>query len=164
MKQQFVSPTFGKLSLQSVIDQIVSFLKEDPESLYRLVIGSDSQERFIEGNKVANYVTAIVVHRKGKGGRYFWKNGKKEKIFSLRQKIYSETLLSLEVAGEALPLLQKKLNGSNNWELEIHIDVGRYGKTRSMIKEVVGMVTGNGFNAKTKPDAYAASSIADRHA
>jgi len=32
------------------------------------------------------------------------------------------------------------------------------------IKEVVGMVTGNGFVAKTKPDAWGASTVADKHA
>jgi len=32
-----------------------------------------------------------------------------------------------------------------------------------MIKEVVGMVRGSGYNAKTKPDAYGASAVADRH-
>ena len=32
-----------------------------------------------------------------------------------------------------------------------------------MIKEVVGMVTGSGYVAKTKPNAYAASYVADKH-
>jgi predicted RNase H-related nuclease YkuK (DUF458 family) len=33
-----------------------------------------------------------------------------------------------------------------------------------MIKEVVGMVNGSGFEAKTKPESWAASSVADKHA
>ena len=32
-----------------------------------------------------------------------------------------------------------------------------------MIKEVVGIVTGNGYVAKTKPEAYGASYVADKH-
>ena len=40
---------------------------------------------------------------------------------------------------------------------------GEYGDTRDMIKEVVGMVTGNGYVAKTKPEAYGASYVADKH-
>ena len=47
--------------------------------------------------------------------------------------------------------------------MEIHVDVGEHGDTREMIKDVVGMVTGNGFVAKTKPYAYAASYVADKH-
>jgi len=31
-----------------------------------------------------------------------------------------------------------------------------------MIKEVVNLIKGNGFEAKIKPESYAASTIADR--
>ncbi len=159
----FISPTKGKLSSESVIKDINLFLHEDPVCFYRLVIGSDSQEHYIKGVKTANFVTAIVIHRVGKGGRYYWKNGIKEKVYNLRQKIYRETQLSLETAEKIVPSIRKSLNGSHNWELEIHIDVGEVGETRSMIKEVVGMVVGNGYKACTKPDSYAACSVADKH-
>ncbi|MEK7506005.1 MAG: ribonuclease H-like YkuK family protein, partial [Patescibacteria group bacterium] len=33
----------------------------------------------------------------------------------------------------------------------------------NLIQEVVGMVRANNFEAKTKPDSYAASKVADRH-
>jgi len=160
----FTSPTLGKLPLEKVIEEIVRYLYEEPQSRYRLVIGTDSQDRQASAKKFTNFVTAIVVHRIGRGGRYFWKNGSQEQIRSLRQKIYMETIRSLEVAEAVVPTLSAKLDGSNNWELEIHIDVGQSGDTRDMIKEVVGMVIGNGYTAKTKPESYGASSVADRHA
>lgn len=160
----FISPTSGKLSLGRVIEEIVLYLHEEPQSRYRLVIGTDSQERKVSGRKITNFVTAIVVHRIGKGGRYFWKNGQEKYIKSLRHKIYTETFRSVEVAQKFVPRLTGKLNGYNNWELEIHIDVGRTGETRDMIKEVVGIVIGNGYTAKTKPDSFGASSVADKHA
>ncbi|EKD86242.1 MAG: hypothetical protein ACD_37C00395G0001 [uncultured bacterium] len=73
-------------------------------------------------------------------------------------------MVSLDFAAGFVPLLKKKLNGdSPSYNLEIHIDVGEHGDTREMIKEVVGMVTGNGFVAKTKPNAYGASYVADKH-
>ena len=62
-----------------------------------------------------------------------------------------------------MPKINTRLNGNGSYELEIHIDVGRSGETRDMIKEVVGMVTGNGYTAKTKPDSYGASKVADKH-
>jgi hypothetical protein len=164
MSDKFISPSFGEMNLDEVVKGIVDFLNSDPDSFYRLVIGTDSQDRVIDGVKLSNFVTAVVIHRKGKGGRYFWKNGKKEKMATLRDKIYAETLLSVEIASNLVPKLQEKLNGRKNWELEIHVDVGKAGKTREMINEVVGMVTGNGYHAKTKPDSYGASSIADKHA
>ena len=48
-------------------------------------------------------------------------------------------------------------------DVEIHVDIGQKGPTRELIAEVVGMIRGNGFNVKTKPDAFGASSVADRH-
>ena len=160
----FTSPTLGRVSLEEVIEGIANYLYEEPQSHYRLVIGTDSQDRRASGRKYTNFVTAVVVHRIGKGGRYFWRNGKKEQMRSLRQKIYTETFRSLEVAEQLVQKLSTKLNGNSNWELEIHIDVGQSGETREMIKEVVGMVMGNGYTAKTKPDSFGASSVADRHA
>ncbi|MGD0523344.1 MAG: ribonuclease H-like YkuK family protein, partial [Candidatus Microgenomates bacterium] len=42
-------------------------------------------------------------------------------------------------------------------------DVGPLGPTREMIREVVGMVNGNGFVAKTEPDSWGASKVADKY-
>ena len=160
----YISPTVGQLTLTEMVAELVAFLAEDPQAAYQLVIGTDSQEGYRGKEKLANYVTAVVVHRQGKGGRYFWRNGKKEKVLSLRQKIYTETSLSLEAAGELVPRLRQRLNGLARWSLEIHVDIGQSGQTREMIAEVVGMVKGNGYEACTKPEAYAASSVADKHA
>jgi predicted RNase H-related nuclease YkuK (DUF458 family) len=44
------------------------------------------------------------------------------------------------------------------------VDVGRNGRTRELIDEVVGMIMASGFPVKTKPDSYAASCVADKHA
>lgn len=162
-RETFTSPTVGTLSLEAVVGEITNYLHQEPESRYRLVIGTDSRDRRVNGTKYTNFVTAVVVHRIGKGGRYFWKNGKEQHIHSLRQKIYTETLRSVDVAQRLVPRLSGELNGSSNWELEIHIDVGQSGETRDMINEVVGIVIGNGYTAKTKPESYGASSVADKH-
>ncbi|MCG2691292.1 ribonuclease H-like YkuK family protein, partial [Microgenomates group bacterium] len=108
-------------------------------------------------------VTAIVIHKLGHGGKYFWQGKIVPTTHTLRDKIYAETIQSIELAGRFLPKLNQRLNGNAGYELEIHIDVGRVGETRDMIKEVVGMVTGNGYTAITKPDSYGASKVADKH-
>jgi len=158
----FNSPTKGELTVEGVITNVADFVKEDPGSYYRLVIGTDSQTKSTCGKAQIDFVTAVVVHRKGKGARYFWKKEKKDKIPVLRDKIYTETLLSLSCAQELVPLLRKAVSPAK-YDFEIHIDVGPIGPTRDMIKEVVGMVSGNGFIAKTKPEAWGASSVADKH-
>jgi len=160
---QFISPSKGKLTTEETIAEIVNFFGEDPTVSYTLVIGTDSQVRRENGLQKVDFVTAVVVHRKGKGGRYFWQKNRKEKIYSLRDKIYLETFLSLELAQKLVPVLKDRLAGFAPYDFEIHIDVGEAGPTREMIKEVVGMVTGNGFTAKTKPESYGAFVVADKH-
>ena len=149
--------------MEKVISEIEDFINEEPRSFYRLVIGSDSQTKAINGKSEINFVTAIVVHRRGRGARYFWKKEKKYvKVPVLRDKIYTETTMSLEIAEEFVPELRKRISPAK-YDLEIHIDVGPLGPTREMIREVVGMVNGNGYVAKTKPESWGASSVADKH-
>ncbi len=159
------SLTHGEIRIDESIDLIKKFLEERPNDEYSLVIGTDSHERVNNGDtKTINLVTAVLVHRKGFGGKYFWKKRDVPNIHNLREKIYTETQESLDFASSFVPLLRKALNGdSPSYNLEIHIDVGEHGDTRDMIKEVVGMVTGSGFVAKTKPYAYGASYVADKH-
>ena len=163
---KFENITEGQLNYLQVIRIIKNFLEEAPQKEYSLVIGSDSHEEngTSLNNRKIKVVTAILVHRKGFGGKYFWIRKSVSEIHSLREKIYAETLLSLEIAREFVPTLREYLNGEfPKYDLEIHIDVGEHGDSRDMIKEVVGMVTGNGFVAKTKPEAYGASYVADKH-
>jgi hypothetical protein len=159
------SLTHGEIKVGESIRLIKDFLEEKPAEEYSLVIGTDSHEKNNNGSsKTINLVTAVLVHRRGFGGKYFWRRKFISNIHSLREKIYAETLESLNFALFFVPLLRKSLNGkSPYYNLEIHIDVGEHGDTRDMIKEVVGMVTGNGFVAKTKPNAYGATYVADKH-
>lgn len=159
----FISPTKGNMSALKVIDELKNFVNEKPDEFYRLVIGTDSQVKRENGESEIDFVTAIIVHRQGKGAKYFWKKEKRNgKPPVLRDKIYTETMISLEIAQEMVPEIRKKISPAK-YDLEIHIDVGPLGPTRDMIKEVVGMVTGNGFVAKTKPESWGASSVADKH-
>ncbi|OGH47756.1 MAG: hypothetical protein A3A51_04965 [Candidatus Levybacteria bacterium RIFCSPLOWO2_01_FULL_39_10] len=164
---KFESITYGSLKSYEVIEIIKDFLEKDPIREYSLVIGTDSHEKTgsTKSSRNLNLVTAVLVHRRGFGGKYFWVRKYVTNIHSLREKIYAETLQSLEFASVFIPSLRLKLNGKTpKYNLEIHIDVGEHGDSRDMIKEVVGMVTGNGYVAKTKPEAYGATYVADKHA
>lgn len=161
-KGYFLSPSKGKITIEQMVNELVEFMKDEPDYFYRLVIGTDSKTGKLDPREPTSFVTAVVIHRKDKGGRYFWQKRRVEKIGTLRDKIYTETLLSIQLAEKLVPEFTKRLNGQR-YKLEIHIDVGDVGPTREMIKEVVGMVTGNGFTAKTKPESYGAFVIADKH-
>ena len=168
-KLTFISETHGPTSINEMIKYIQGFMDERPDDIYKLVIGTDSHEKNSANGKKSNetkreisLVTAVVIHRKGYGGRYFWHKQKPKEVHSLREKIRDETSASLMFALSFVPELRKSLNGHSPL-LEIHLDVGNNGETREMINEVVGMITGSGFEAKTKPDSYAASKVADKH-
>ncbi|MBI3976397.1 MAG: ribonuclease H-like YkuK family protein [Armatimonadetes bacterium] len=152
----FVSPTHGKLRFDEMFGRLVGFMEEEPDQQYHLIIGTDSLL-----SEDTTFVTAIVVHRVGHGGRYFYRKQRNRKMESLRQRILFETSLSLETASRIAGELAR--NGYSRLPVEIHLDVGEHGETRNIIREVVGMVTGSGFAAVTKPDAYGASKVADKH-
>jgi predicted RNase H-related nuclease YkuK (DUF458 family) len=75
--------------------------------------------------------------------------------------MYQEAILSLQSAENVFELLRQ--NGITKYDIEIHVDIGRSGETRDMINEIVGMVRGNGYAVKIKPEAFGASKVADRH-
>lgn len=156
MKDVFISPTKGKMSFEVMFDDLVKYINEEPDHKCKLIIGTDSHTR-----DDLCFVTAVVVHRVGKGARYYYKKRTQRKVTSLRQKIFYETSLSLAVAGRLAEMLA--LRGVARAEVEIHLDVGEKGETRDLIKEIVGMVVGSGFDAKIKPDSYGASKVADKH-
>ena len=56
-----------------------------------------------------------------------------------------------------------KENGISKYDIQIHVDIGKKGETRGLITEVVGMIRGNGYDVKIKPDSFGASKVADRH-
>ncbi|MGE5560856.1 MAG: ribonuclease H-like YkuK family protein [Chloroflexota bacterium] len=152
----FVSPTKGVLSLEKVFSDIMAFVASEPNADYRLIIGSDSQTRDDQ-----TFVTAIIIHRVGKGARYYYRRQHSRAMHSLRQKIFYETSLSLGVGSRMAELLSA--HGQTDLNVEIHVDVGPTGSTRELIREVVGMVVGSGFEVHVKPDSYGASKVADKY-
>lgn len=155
---QFHSPSKGSLSLEQVVDELLGFVAEQSGVAYRLIIGTDSQTTGAH----THFVTAIVVHRVGKGGRYYVFHRFEPPISSLRQKLSRETSQSLEVTIALKELLLSR-QALSRFELEIHVDAGNAGATRELIRDLVGMVMVNGFVAKVKPDSFAASKVADKY-
>ncbi|KUO52903.1 MAG: hypothetical protein APF76_14665 [Desulfitibacter sp. BRH_c19] len=152
----FISPSKGPMPLQGVLEDILDFMETKPDEKFNLIIGTDSHTK-----TYACFVTAIIIHQVGKGARYYYHKKRQRKIASLRQKLFYEAAISLETASKVADFLAKR--GQEKLNVEIHLDMGNQGETRSLIKEIVGMVSGSGFNAKIKPDSCGASTVADKH-
>jgi predicted RNase H-related nuclease YkuK (DUF458 family) len=153
----FVSPTRGKMELSEVLSDLDCYIQEDPTSEYKIIIGTDSQT----DNKSTTFVTAIILRRVGMGARFYFIRKPSNPIKDLTYRIYSETDFSLRLVHD---LERSGLSAKvSQCPIEIHLDVGPNGETRKLIKEVVGWVTSVGYKAIIKPDAYGASSVADRY-
>ena len=146
-----------KLSIEQIVREINVFMKVDPKRNYKISIGTDSEGL---ASAQADFVTAVVVHRVGNGGRYFWRRIEMGKFHTLRDRIIREVIFSLDLAKEILSELKKL---EVKFDFEIHADIGENGNTKVMLQEVVGMIRAYNFEPMTKPGSYAASSGADRH-
>ncbi len=160
---RFYSPTQGWLSFKDTVNSIFNFIREEPQFHYRLIIGTDSRETD-DSPPVQLFVTAIVIHRIGWGARYFWRKTHVHNFYTIRDRIYQEALLSLQTSQKLMEFLNSfPDNHLSNYNVEIHVDMGNNGPTRSLIKEIVGMIESMGFVAKVKPDSFGASRVAHRH-
>jgi len=160
----FYNPSKGNLTIDQVITELTGYMTQSPEKFYDIVVGCDSSS-----GKEPNFPVAIVILRKGEGGRFFLKKVtyKNRKFYNWKERILEEVMLSCQLALFFREHLEKKgdsfLNKFNYQFRYIHADVGEKGQTKDMIKEVVGLIRGNGFEPKIKPEAYVATTVADRY-
>lgn len=175
----FYNPTKGNLKINQAIEELKNYILEKPEKFYDIIVGCDSSS-----GETPDFPLAIVILRVGEGGRFFLKKigYKNRKFFNWKERILEEVLLSCELALYLRENFEKKfqdyllsvnnssakLNNLNNGNLRyqfryIHADIGENGQTRDMIKEVTGLIRGNGFEPKIKPESFVASTVADRY-
>jgi predicted RNase H-related nuclease YkuK (DUF458 family) len=119
-------------------------------------IGTDSKTI---GNKT-RYCTVFVYYLQGRGAVYVDNTIKEDKPNSLYQKLLKETWYSIQAAMEIMeidPSITPEL-------LEVHIDVNDNPKHKSgrYRGELMGMVLAQGFECKSKPHSWAATTIADK--
>ncbi len=94
----------------------------------------------------------------GQGGRgYFHKH--KERPVSMKQKLYTETYEACEVGVWVNPILENM-----GYEVkEIHTDLNKdpLHPSNAMLKSCMGLITGYGFVGVSKPESWAAKTVAN---
>ena len=155
----FQNARHDQIRFEEVIERIIKFVNDDPNYTYRLSIGTDSMtydER--------NFVLAVVLHRVGNGGIYFYKKFIQPAVRDLRTKLYTETQLSIDTTDLIVTeLLERDENILDKLNLSIHLDIGQNGPTKDLIKELEGWIKAVGYDYEIKPDSYAASFVADKY-
>jgi predicted RNase H-related nuclease YkuK (DUF458 family) len=124
-----------------------------------IFIGTDNQVI----KKECIFSTAICLHgaKEQTGGRYYFRKlrFKRSEYPTLLIRITSEVQNSVQIAMKMLefcPLV----------DIEIHLDISpsnKQEKTSKFADMLVGYAKGTGFECKTKPNAFAATTVADKH-
>ena len=132
---------------------IDDFIKTNIENYF--FIGTDSRNS--PELKKSIFTTVLVAYKFGKGGIIIIHKENTRLMDSLRQRLLTEAMMSLEVGW----FLNTKIPPENL--IAIHLDVNASLKFKSgkYKDELVGLVAAQGFNAIVKPDAWAATSVAD---
>jgi len=155
----FSSETHGALALERVIEEVLAFVRREPERFYKIIIGTDSQ-----ATDEASLVTALTIWRVGNGAIHFWTRTEIKKFGSMRNRIWAEAIRSITLAQEMRGRLQAALGDEFFWDgNEIHVDIGENGPTKELIDSVSGMIRGYNFTPVIKPYSFGASIVADRH-
>lgn len=162
----FYNPSRGNLKIGTVMEEMLNYMKEKPEKFYDVIVGCDSSS-----GDDPHFPVAVVILRVGEGGRFFLKKISypslaRKKFSNWKMRVLEEVLLSCQLALFLKEKFERKIENNNfNYQLRyIHADIGENGQTRDMIKEVTGLIRGNGFEPKIKPAAFVASTVADRYA
>jgi len=154
MLNEFKTAYGQPLSCERLINSIKSFISENPHCYYKLFVGTDSENR----EQGVEFISVIVIHRVGQGAKYFWRRTFNKNFLDLYSRLWQEALISLEISQKLLELL---IDQKLNFNFEVHLDLGTNGKSKSVISEIINLIRSYGFTVKIKPEAYAASKIAD---
>jgi uncharacterized protein len=158
------------LSFDQVFERIMKFMKLNPSGNFRLMIGTDSQVH--KRNTV--FITGIVIQNQGKG---VWACIRKiiipRKMTHLHERISLELSLTEEIVSlftedrknQLIDIILPYLYQGSTFSMEGHIDIGtgNRNKTREFVKEMVTRMESMGVEPKLKPNAFVASSYANRY-
>ncbi|KPH75189.1 ribonuclease H-like YkuK family protein [Oceanobacillus caeni] len=158
------------MSFEQVFENIVQFMRNDPNGNYRLMFGTDSQ---VHGY-YTKFITGIVIQREKKGA---WACIRKinvpRKMTNLHERISYETTLTEEIVSmfteerksQLIDIILPNIYKGASFTIEGHLDIGsgNRNKTRIFVNEMVSRMESIGVEPKIKPESFVASSYANRY-
>ena len=138
------------------INHVISEIKRCKSA--SISVGCDSHK--IGGKYL--FAVVIAIYIKGSGGFFFFRRQRRcePQLDKLRYRLMEEAKMSIDVASEIRGLLK------NERQINVHLDINTNSRYASFpsLKPAVSWVKAMGFNAVAKPDAWAASGLADAFA
>jgi len=160
------TPSRGNFNFITMCEEIKNYIKKEPNCKYHIFVGSDSQRHCIRKKNnptfYTKFVTAVAIHREGKGGQFYLSSEKNFHINSLQQKIMYESNLTYIFH----TYLENELTDvliEYNVDLTPHIDIGVKGKTKQFITQVLDMFKAIGRNVATIKPNCAGCAIANKY-
>lgn len=143
-------------------DELRKAIAEAPDDS-TIYLGADSKVYSHKGERMCAYVTVVILHFGSVHGARLFKALRIDRDYGqLRTRLMAEVGDVIAVGNEISDAIMER-----NFEFEVHLDINtdpRY-KSSVLVKEATGYVLGTlGVIPKLKPDAYAASHVADRDA
>lgn len=157
------SITYGEVDIAQVARIIADKVKMSGKGEYNVIIGTDSQN--FSDTKI---VVVVALQHIGHGGIFFYDITRVSKITSLKQKLLTETSMSLELAQSLITEFEslfdaEQFDYTEHLNFSIHVDAGENGPTNKVIPEITSYIKSCGFEVAVKPDSFVASSIADKY-
>ena len=156
----FENTTGKKFTFNQMVNEVIRWTGEYHDSNFTYVVATDSQVHKVRRKAIwyTTYITLVWVHRESKGGRLFIIKDKVDGKIEMVKRLMRETELSIALMTE---ISESRLKDRID-DFSVHIDVGRLGKSKSVVESCLGWVLGMGWNAEIKPEAIGAYCCADR--
>lgn len=126
-----------------------------------IYVGADSKQFTKNGVKMVAYVVSIVIHKDSNAGGVLHRSVKFDRDYgNMRQRLMTEVYMAGAAAAELADVIGER-------PFAVHLDINPDPSHKSSIceKEANGFILGTvGFRPKMKPEAFAATAVADRHA
>ncbi|WP_254119612.1 ribonuclease H-like YkuK family protein [Bacillus sp. FJAT-29790] len=158
------------MTFEQVFNRILLFMNRNPSGNYRLMVGTDSQVHC----KQTVFITGIVIQNEGKGAWACIRKGIiPRRMLHLHERISYETSLTEETVSmftserknQMIDIVLPYIYHGATFIMEGHLDIGagKRNKTREFVNEMVSRLESIGVEPKIKPDAFVASSYANRY-
>lgn len=159
-----------RMTFEQVFERIVEFMESDPCGHFRLMVGTDSQVH----RSHTTFITGIVIQNMGK---CVWACIRRvivpRKMTQLHERISLELSLTEEIVAlfseerktQLINIVLPHVYSGATLTVEGHIDIGegKRNKTSEFVTEMVARMESMGVEPKIKPDAFVASSYANRY-
>ncbi|NPA41972.1 MAG: hypothetical protein GXO18_06835 [Aquificae bacterium] len=134
------------------IEEVREFIRNSSEDS-AIYVGCDSRQF---RNKTI-FVTVVVVHiNSNHGAKIFWQVDRVKRIRSIRQRLMEEVNRAVFTA-----LMIADVVGNRPFEVHLDINPNPDHRSSMIVKEAVGYVLAQGLKPVLKPDAIAATAVAD---